>query len=235
MTPDILKKRIIQYLKNDAWHRPKQLGVLEHFWEHLPDSVIFGGMIRDFALDFAREFHSDIDIVTLEPSSRLEDVLQPYSPVKNKYGGYRFHNHGYIYDAWSLNDTWAVKNKLIAAENFEDLCHTTFFNLDAIALDFKRKRIYTAPCFHEGLYEKNLEINLSQHPFPSKIAKKGIYLAAKKQLSIGPNLANYILNNFSPDKQDTFYVELVKNMEQHIKRSPGKPFSPHEQLLLNIY
>ncbi|WP_155833708.1 hypothetical protein [Halomonas sp. BC04] len=235
MTLDTLKNRITQYLKSDAWHRPKQLNVLENLWSHLPNSVIFGGMIRDFSLDLAREFHSDIDIVTLGSSKKLESVLRPYSPTKNKFGGYRFQSHGYVYDVWSLNDTWAVKNKLIVANDFQDLCKTTFFNLDAIALDYKEKVIYTAPCFEEGLYKKNLEINFPEHPHPSKMAKRAIYVAAKKQLSIGPDLAKYILQNIKLGANDSFYLRIKESLEKHVKHNPTKEFTPLEQLSLDIH
>lgn len=161
----------------------------------LPDSVIFGGMLRDLALAGSAGFSSDIDIVTTAPVGELELSISRFSPQKNRFGGYRFVAEGCSFDIWRLEDTWAVRKGMVVTSDFEGLLRTTFFNLDAIAYHLTKKKILVQPEYFTMLESKVLDINLEANPNPAGMAARALRVVQFKDVSLSQRLCEYILQH----------------------------------------
>jgi hypothetical protein len=190
--------------------------------ERIPDTVIFGGMIRDFALGGARDFTSDVDLVSAAEDSELFDAIRQFAPLRNKFGGYRFVAGKWRFDIWSLPQTWAFKNLVVHGELFDDLLKTTFFNIDAAYYFLENRRVRQAACFTHGIAHRILEINLEENPAPASMARRALKLASEHQLALGPRLAAYVVRHAS--QQSPWIDEaLRKRLVAHVESS-SSPF-----------
>jgi hypothetical protein len=229
-----LERNIGAYLERRTARRPILKEVIADIISTLPDTVIFGGMIREFALGNARSFVSDIDLVSTAPQIDIFMAVGKYQAVRNKFGGFRFVVEKQRFDIWSLSDTWAFNNGFAAGKNFTDLLTTSFFNIDAACYHVKRKRLLCLPDYSQWLHEKVLDINLLQNPHPAAMARRALSLIHTRQLGITRRLAEYIIyqigneplswieqiligditNYLASDSQDVFYfspqIELGK-------------------------
>lgn len=197
--------KIISFIKRDAKNRAELYQTINFLRNILPDTVIFGGMIREFELNNARSFCSDVDLVTLASSHEIYQAIKTYKPEKNKFGGFRFSSGKWMYDIWSLTDTWAIKEGLCSDENFNSLLSTTFFNLDSAYLHISKNEIITSDAFKNGIHEKILDYNLLYNPAPKKMVRKAIKFAHKYNLPLSKRLVEYITY------QNNIYQGLIDN------------------------
>lgn len=201
--------------------------------EYLPDTVIFGGMIRDFALGGVREFASDIDLVSMASREEIRIFISKYNPQANKFGGFRFVVGGQMFDIWSFNDTWAFKQGLVKASGFHDLCKTTFFNVDAACKPLNSTSLISDEDYLESLECRLLDINLEQNPAPNSIAARAIRMAITKNLRMSSRLQEYVLKYAEAslwiEGLTKTYLSLV---ESHLNSCPGKPFEFEPQVEL---
>src|SRR5205823_2395036 len=99
---------------------------------------------------------------------------------------------------WPLAQTWAFVQDAIAVPTFAALPSTTFFNLEAIAVEVwappgRARRLYSGnDQFFEGLLSRTLEINREENPFPDLCVVRGLIMSADLNFRIGPGLARYI-------------------------------------------
>jgi hypothetical protein len=211
-----LTNSLISYIEYQSQERLIFKSTLDLISEKLPETVIFGGMVREFALGNARNFSSDIDLVTLASQAEIYQVIKSFSPVKNKYGGFRFIVNKRIYDIWAFEDTWAFREGLLKGNTFSDLFDTTFFNLDSALFHLGRKKCYLSNFYQLSLESKLLEINLEENPFPERMAERAILMAIEKQLFIGPLLASYLLKNKS--RSDNLLFNLfIEGLRNHLE------------------
>lgn len=223
---------IISYIKRPVKHRAELWKTVSFLEEKLPEIVIFGGMIRDFELDNARGFCSDIDLVTLSSRKELYQAIKKYNPIRNKFGGFRFSSGKWMYDVWSLADTWAIKEGLCADDSFDGLLSTTFFNLDSAYLHLSKNKIIVSKAFDFGIKEKVLDINLRYNPAPQKMVKRAISLAYKYNLPLSLNLVKYIVQQKSVMQalsNNRLYERMLFSLE-----ADNKIFYLEEQLELRI-
>lgn len=190
-----LANSLVNYIEYKSSERFMLKGTLDAISEKLPETAIFGGMVREFALGNARSFSSDIDLVSFASQADIYQAIKEFSPVKNKYGGFRFVVEKRIYDIWAFEDTWAFREGILKGNSFSDLFKTTFFNLDAAVFHLEKKECYLSDFYQNSIESRLLEINLEENPFPEKMAQRAICMAIDKQLSIGPALAHYLLRN----------------------------------------
>lgn len=225
-----LRKRIMRYLSSRIERRDVLRQFLQTITIELTDSVIFGGMIRDFGLGYARSFRSDIDIVTTSNAEEIYRLIKSSNPVRNKFGGFRFSAAGRLFDIWSFSDTWAIKEGVIKGDRIEDLCKTTFFTLDAAIFRLKDSSLMTAPKYEEQISLRILDINLVNHPFPDRVARRAIHIATAKNLSMTPALCEFIVRSIAPRRGDVLDRQLFTRLQQHLNSSPNLNFRPVEQL-----
>lgn len=185
-------------------------------------SVFFGGAVR--SLLFSRLLRGrlgrprDVDIVvddmTLEG---LKERFGNFVTRETRYGGLQLLRGHWHFDVWPLHRTWAFVNHLVEHASFQELPRTTFFNLEAIAVE-----VWPAPgatrCvfsgddyFFEGVLSRTLELNLEDNPFPSLCVVRALVMASKLDLWIGPKLTNYLIRHSEVVKDE----ELASIQQKH--------------------
>lgn len=222
MTVIQTQKRLVQYLTYKSESRGPLRALMKDISDELQDASIFGGMVRDFGLGFARSFRSDIDIVTMSPSSDVFDLIKKFDPVRNRFGGYRFSAAGHLFDIWSFFDTWAIREGLIEGHSLEDLCKTTFFSLDAALFRLRDRRVIAANDYDNRLKSRVLEVNLKRHPYPRKVAKRAVRMAMTKKLLLSPYLCDFVLCNVK--RADCDESHFLRSLRDHVASSPEKSF-----------
>lgn len=202
----------------------------------VPDTVVFGGMVRDFHFDRPSNFQSDIDLVCMASSSDVERLIRDFDPVKNKFGGFRLLAGKQPVDIWALDQTWAFKQGLAQANGISDLCATTFFNVDAAYVSLRDWSVNRSPIFEEAIDTDVLDLNLERNPSPSKATQRAISLSVKLGLDLSPRLQRYVLDN----ADESLYVRPVygiylKLLGEHVAStdSSARPFrfSPQASLM----
>lgn len=219
-------ERVFRYLYERRADRAEAQELIRRLSEELPETVVFGGMIRDLALGSARDFNSDIDLVSMADRATIFSLIQRYDPQINKFGGFRFAVGRQLFDIWSFQDTWAVREGLVRAESFEDLCATTFFNVDAACQPLRSKKIISSANHLESLRRRTLDINLEANPAPAKVAARAIRMMVKRDLNASPRLQSYILRNAKKDLWKCgFTGSFLKLMERHQESHSDFSFS----------
>lgn len=191
--------------------------ILKELAEHIPETVIFGGMPREFSLGNARGFSSDIDLVSLHDDLELEGLISKFLPVKNKFGGYRFSAGGWYFDLWSLKNTWAVKQGLVEASGFSDLLKTTFFDIDAVAFHISDKSLLCAELHRNAAERRVLGMNLKKNPQPAAMARRAINMALMNGLALSRELATFVSENIRESRDDVVVQAVVSSIRRELK------------------
>lgn len=190
-----LHRNLGDYLGRRHSGRPKLKEAINEIITALPDTVIFGGMIREFALGNARGFVSDIDLVSTASQVEISRTVSKYHAERNKFGGFRFLIDKRRFDIWSLSDTWAFKGGFVDGKSFEDLLNTSFFNVDAACYHVNKKTLLFASGYEYCIGKRILDINLLQNPQPSSMARRALVLMQNHRLGVTRRLAEYIVNH----------------------------------------
>lgn len=210
-----LKRSVRNYLICGASKRMVLKNTLDTLAQKLPDTVIFGGMLREFGLGNVREFVSDIDLVSFSNRQDIYEAIIQFSPVINKFGGFRFIAGDRLFDLWSFEDTWAFRHGLVVGTEFSDLLKTTFFNLDAAAFHIGKQTFLYSESYDLALSKRLLDVNLKENPYPARMAHRAIRMASEKDLNITSRLGYYILENSIGCKLDAISTLFVKKLEKH--------------------
>lgn len=222
----IVGKQVYRYLNEGRSTRASTRDVINLLAKTLPETVVFGGMIRDISLRPAREFNSDIDLVSMADRKSILSVIRRYNPKLNKFGGFRFAVGYQMFDIWSYQDTWAFREGLIKAAAFQDLCATTFFNMDAACQPLKSKRTIGSANYFESFRSRILDINLEANPAPDKVAVRTIRMSMAHDLKVSPRLQSFVLKNTHHALWKTNLTgSFLKLMAKHCENRPGLPFS----------
>lgn len=227
-----LQSRVSKYLSRPTVQRPPLKGTLDAIKSSLPETVIFGGMIREIALGGAKSFSSDIDLVSLATQDEIQDVTDIWAPVKNKFGGFRFVVGRQRFDIWSLDDTWAFRAGFADDCTFLGLLGTSFFNLDAVCLHLTTGKITFATGYGSAVANRLLDINLAANPHPDRMARKAITLALKHDLGLTSRLAAYIGQNISRGQLVGTELLFVRELDFYLRDSRATEFKFLPQLQL---
>ncbi|QXI36279.1 hypothetical protein [Pseudomonas xantholysinigenes] len=223
------RKKLITYLRKRDGIKPSLQATLVNIRCKLPDVVIFGGMVRDFGLG-VRHFSSDIDMVTTASAEQIRHALAGLNPVMNKFGGFRFRENGRLFDIWSLQDTWAIREGHAQAKYLSDLCRTTFFNLDAVIFDVHALKVRARHGYDEDLQRRVLDINLEANPNPRQMAIRAVRMAIQKDLQLAPALVEYVLEQLYGTSLNLTYQSYVRQLHDHTGRTPESAFRFEPQL-----
>lgn len=221
---DKIGERVYSYLsryrQNDGSAR-----LLKDIRVRLPNTLVFGGVIRDMAFGRVRDFNSDIDLVSLATRSEIFSAIKSFEPEINKFGGFRFSFGLRLFDIWSFEDTWAFRAGLVRPTSEEDLCKTTFFNVDAVYQRLGSAKLICDESYLENLKNKVLDINLSENPSPAKIASRAIWLSWNLNLALTTQLQDYVLENASAQLwSQTLSRAILRRLEVHRLMSNDQPF-----------
>jgi hypothetical protein len=229
-----LQQKLGGYLSRQTVGRPKLKGAITDVITALPDTVIFGGMIREFALENTRGFVSDIDLVSSAPQSDISRVVAKYNAIRNKFGGFRFVLEKQRFDIWSLADTWAFKNGFASGTGFVDLLATSFFNIDAACYHVESKRLLCLPEYGEWIKGRVLDINLLQNPNPQSMARRALVLMQTRQLTATRRLAEYVSIHLEREALTWFEKLLMDKLDGFLANDAlgDFRFSPQSELMI---
>lgn len=198
--------------KSAIWKQP----ILDTFNELRNENwsaVIFGGTLRSLLLSRIdsefRERPRDVDIVVaIDSADELQERFRPHIHRINRFGGLQLRryieksddremNEFYPLDVWTLGSTWAFHQRESLLPRFSSLPDTTFFNIEAIAVEVwpagNRRKIYSGEDqFFHGIASRTLEINFRENPYPGLCIVRALALAYRLRFKIGPILAQYI-------------------------------------------
>lgn len=157
-----LETIIFNYLENyppslELFRRLKQAGNL----------YLIGGVLREYRDWEAIRDLRDIDIIIdIRDRNIWEEILETYRPKKNSFGGYKLECSALIVDIWSLEETWAYRERHIVCEPEEyvrNLPRTVFLNLDAIIYDFNENVWYDEK-YQEAMDSRVIDVVLEKNP-----------------------------------------------------------------------
>lgn len=230
----VLQKRLSGYLNRSTLARPQLSDTLKEIAFLLPETVIFGGMIREFALGNARGFFSDIDLVTLTPRKELSDAVAKFAPVMNKFDGFRFVVNAHRFDIWSLADTWAFRQGLVTGRTFDDLLKTTFFNVDAAIFHLSTRELNFLEGYETWIRERVLDINLSENHHPANMIRRVMSLVIFRQMGLTSELGNFVIKNDSLVSWSPVELLVLDQIRQHIKSESSDIFRfiPQQKLMV---
>ncbi len=200
--------RDVSYLCNRAdvkWNEPIAR-TLRDIQEMRTHAVFFGGTLRSLVLSRLRDRRlgrpRDLDIVVAGASiDRLRERFQNILTRETRFGGLQLRRMEWRFDVWPLERTWAFVQNPATEPRFAALPATTFFNLEAIAVDVwpargQQRRVYSGDDqFFQGVLSRTLEINREENPFPSLCVVRALVMASAIDFVIGPRLARYLVQH----------------------------------------
>jgi hypothetical protein len=153
------------------------------------DLILFGGAVRDILVNHAPR---DYDVVVAIDNNKLDRIVNTMqlSSRRNRFGGYSMKLDGHLLDVWSLESTWAFREKFISP-SVSNLTETVFFNIDSIAVNLSNEQVYASK-FLEALQTKFLDIILESNPYPDLCVLRAFVFEKRKQLRFSEQLIEYI-------------------------------------------
>jgi hypothetical protein len=224
-----LLKEVTSFFRQDGlrWKAPivetlRELRMLD------AQAVLFGGTLR--SLLAPRIFNGkpgrprDVDIVVSGVSVNLLKERFEQSLIREtRFGGLQLRRRDWQFDVWPLQQTWAFVRDSVADPSFAALPLTTFFNLEAIAVDVwprpgRSRQIYSGDDqFFTGILTRTLEINREENPFPELCVLRALVMSSELSLRIGPRLARYIVLHGASVTPDAFVEVQRKHYGQYRK------------------
>jgi hypothetical protein len=185
-------------------------------------AVLFGGTLRSLLLSRLRHQRlgrpRDLDIVVAGSSlDELRERFRASITRETRFGGLVLERMNWHFDVWPLQRTWAFLQDDTQLPRFSALPFTTFFNLEAIAVDVwtspgRPRAIYSGDDqFFKGIILRTLEINHEDNPFPALCIVRSLIMAWSTGFSMGPRLARYLMLH-GPTISD---VELEDTQRRH--------------------
>jgi hypothetical protein len=247
-----LRYEVAYFYRRDhrLWKRPV-VEMLRELKDVSPNAVLFGGTLRSLLVSrlFARRpgRPRDVDIVIAGSSiDGLREVFRSRIARETRFGGLQLRHLHWQFDIWPLNKTWALVNDGVQQPGFATLPETTFFNLEAVAVDVwprpgQPREIYSGnEQFFRGILTRTLEINREHNPYPTLCVVRALVLAAAIDFRLGPRLAAYISRNGQnltaaeiDDVQDSHYgarrwdsatlLQWITTICESYSRAPTEP------------
>lgn len=208
VTKESLKKQLRQevarfYRRDDRLWKSPVVEMLRDLEKANLQAVFFGGTLRSLLVSRRYQHRPgrprDVDIVVAGASvDGIRELFQSRIERETRFGGLQVRHYEWQFDVWPLERTWAFVQDNELCPEFSSLPSTTFFNMEAIAVEVwpkpgKARRLFTGDDqFFEGLLTRTLEINREENPYPSLCVIRALVMATALDFRIGPALARYI-------------------------------------------
>ncbi len=201
---DLLRREVARFCRGDDRHwKGPVVQTIRELREAGWRSVFFGGTLRSLLI--SRLWHRrpgrprDIDIVIRDMEvPRIREQFKRHLARETRFGGLQLRRMDWQFDMWPLDRTWALVEDRTADPGFDDLPRTTFFNLEAVAVEVWSLRghgrlIYSGDDqFFGGILDRVVEVNREDNPFPGLCVVRALLLASGLDFRIGPRLSRYI-------------------------------------------
>lgn len=199
----ILRKEVTSFCNGNRvlWKQPI-VRTINEIKEMNLRAVFFGGTLRSLLMSrLVAEKQGrprDIDIVIQGVSiAALQRQFAGDIVRETRFGGLQLRRMGWQLDVWPLENTWAFCQDE-SNPDFASLPQTTFFNLEAIAVEIwpapgRPRTIFSGDDqFFHGIIDRTLEVNREDNPFPELCIVRALIFAAQLDFQLGPRLAAYI-------------------------------------------
>jgi hypothetical protein len=219
----LLRREVERFCRRNAsqWKIPV-LEMLDEIHRNDWRAVFFGGTLRSLLM--SRLVHRqdgrprDIDIVIHGPPlDILRKLFGHFVARETRFGGLHLRRADWLFDVWPLEKTWALVKDQISHPAFADLPHSTFLNLEAVAIDVwpkpgRDREIYSGDDrFFKGILNRTVEINRAENPFPELCVVRSLIMTSELEFRIGKHLAQYIAHHGSR----LTALELERVQEHH--------------------
>ena len=204
----VLRKEVSIFCSSDstAWRLPARRALWrlhETGWH----AVLFGGTLR--SLLWSRLYCNrpgrprDIDIVVRDV--QLDALRHSFEHVlrETRFGGLKAQEENWMFDVWPLDRTWMFLHDKVKQPSFDQLPHTTAFNIEAVAVEIWPEKGHSRMIFSgddqffEGIAQRVIELNRSENPFPDLTVIRALLLAQNLRFDLGHRLAEYV-SEFGP-------------------------------------
>lgn len=205
---DLLKRRlrleVARFCRRDhrLWKKPI-VQTLRELRDTSTRAVLFGGTLRSLLASrlFDRKPGRPRDVDIVVSGTTVDDLKEVFREIvtrETRFGGLQLRRVDWQFDLWPLHATWAFVRDDVENPEFSFLPETTFFNMEAIAVDVwaepgKPRRIYSGnDQFFDGLISETLEVNREENPFPELCVVRALTMASKLRFDLGPRLTAYV-------------------------------------------
>ncbi|NTS77424.1 hypothetical protein HR060_11185 [Catenovulum sp. SM1970] len=222
----VLKKRLQRFFQSHNTGRQQVQLVVDQL-EALGPTYLFGGAIRDIALEGMRNFYSDLDFVVDCRINKLDKLLDKLSLVykteRNKFGGYRLYCAKWWLDIWAIENTWAFRQQKVVYQNHLSLLDSTIMNWDAALYQPSSNKLHTPKHYFDHLTQGHLQAVLLTNPNPKGALVRILRTLAGKQVKqLDAKLAEFIvqeLNHTSLEcllayEIDHYQTALLKQLDK---------------------
>ena len=200
----LLRDEVASFCRQDdvSW-RKSISDTIGEIREQKWNAVFFGGTLRSLLLSRLNNDEPgrprDIDIVMNGASlEEMQSSFEPYISRRTRFGGLQLKRVNWQFDVWPLKETFALKEQRVESPTFSDLPSTTFFNVEAVAVEIWPKRGHARRIFSgdeqffQGITTRTIEINREENPFPELCVVRALVMAANLQWKVGPRLLSYL-------------------------------------------
>ncbi|MED4012906.1 hypothetical protein ACLZHR_26470 [Priestia aryabhattai] len=175
--------------------------------------LLFGGAVRAYYENRFQTLPRDFDLV-IKPNKNSRDLESYFSNFeyrKNRYDGYKVFVDGLEFDIWTLENTWAFKEKKVRALE-ENLSETVFLNVDSIVYNINKDILYDEK-FRESMDSKVLDVVLQDNPFTELNLLRALIFKKKYRMKFSDRLKEHF-REFSR-RNDCFNVDLFNLQYSH--------------------
>lgn len=228
---NVLKRLLLQEVallyKRDGrrWKEPI-VETLRDLQKSEVQAVFFGGTLRSLLagriIDGRPGRPRDVDIVVSGASlEALRERFGEFIARETRFGGLQLRRHDWQLDVWPLGLTWAFVREPDTEPAFAALPSTTFFNMEAIAVEAwpkpgRSREIFSGnDQFFEGILTWTLEINREENPYPDLCVLRTLIMSAEHGFKIGPGLARYVVRhgaNMTAEELDDLQMKHYGHM-----------------------
>ena len=204
-----LKKEVADFYKRDdrQWKVPI-VDLLRDLKETDTRAVFFGGTPRSLLTSrvFEKRFGRPRDVDIVVSGVSIEFLKERFASLiarENRFGGLQLRSKDWEFDIWPLARTWAFVNDSVECPSFAELPRTTFFNLEAVAVEIwpkpgQARRLYSGDDqFFDGILNRTLEVNREDNPFPELCVVRALVIGSSLNFKLGPRLSAYVANSGS--------------------------------------
>lgn len=186
----------LRYLGDEVMN-PVASAILAEIMTHT-NVYVFSGVIRDYFLQ-RRQNLRDIDLV-IENEVDWMAIFRKYRhdiKVKiNSYGGLKVRIEDLCADVWTMQRTWGLMHKGVAATP-QNLIRTAFFNFSAIAYLLNRRRFYIHKAFAQFIENREIGVLYKENPNVPLCIVNSMYYYKELGMSLSLELCRWIVTHYS--------------------------------------
>jgi hypothetical protein len=159
---------------------------------------LVGGVARDLAVFGSNAKIRDIDIVVASDVSteRLAQTVREFIKRRTRFGGLQLSDGSIDVDVWPLDQTWAIREKLVVGADLAALANSAFLNIESVVIELTSTGVgemFCSDAFLTGIANQKVDLHLSASPFPRICALRSLIKVAEIGYSMGSALQHFLM------------------------------------------